>query len=93
MDGTDLKKKFEERKAAADKVLQERQQKQAEQRRLFDVKFEALKARAAVRHTLRKLESPEVKALKSINKRPAEKLVRNKTKGLKKGKGLSGPGL
>jgi hypothetical protein len=84
MDSIERRKALEAMKAKADQVLAERRQKQMAQQKMFNMGLDARKAMAMTAHAMRTLDQPDLRALRSMNNRPAEKLVLKKTKGMKK---------
>lgn len=90
MDSEDKKAAFEAMKAKANAAFEEKRTKREQIRKFIYMRFDTKRENAATDHALRQLESPrQVKQLTSTKDRPAEKLVKRKTKGMKRSPGRS----
>ncbi len=90
MDSDDKKAIFEAMKAKANAAFEEKRAKREQIRKFIHMRFDTKREHAATDHVLKQLESPRyVKPLTSTKDRPAEKLVKRKTKGMKRSPGRS----
>ncbi len=90
MDGIELKKAMDARKASAGERLAQREAKAREAQREVRMRMEHAKLGAAQMNTLKQLENPNVKSITQINNRPGELLGTNRTRGMKRRPRTSG---
>ena len=84
MNDLENKKALEALKAKASQLRAEREKKAAFDRKIMHMRFDGVKKSAAADNLLDALESSEVKHIRDVDNRPAEKLVKNRTRGMKK---------
>ncbi len=96
MDDLERRNLVQAMKARARQVTEDRERRAQGEKRLMHVRFDVAKGMATKEHALKVLESRHVRQLTQIDNRPAEKLVKERTRGMakaKKNKGPSGPGI